>query len=277
VGDRPAALAEVAGKDDPHRMGRLFDLFGIAAENLRGGDAERGIAQLQEVLAADPDNPIALAYLGKAYLIASRRPDLARPLFERALAVNPHQQEARYFLARLLVGEGDLPGARRHVEAILAAQPASVPALLEMAQIAGALGDLTGSRSHLRRALAVAPTDVDVLVALGASHARHREQEEAGRYFRRALDLEPGHPQVLYNVGIWYLQEGDVEQAIARLSRVVEIDPADPDASFVLGRLWAERGERDRARTLLRAARRLAAGPARREEIDRLLAGLDGG
>lgn len=267
-------LEDVAGKDDPFERRRLFDLGGIATENLRMGKIEEGLRQLRELLALDPKNPTASTYLGKAYLLELGRPEEAFEFFRQAVEIDPAQEEAHYFLARLLASRGDLEGARGHAEQILAFQPQSLPALIELGWISASLGQLEEARGYLRRALEVDPSNVGALVALGSSFARHGQHDEAAPYFKRALDLEPGSPRVLYNVGIWYLQGGDEARAEDVLGRAYQADPRNPDTLFVLGRLLAARGESEKARGLLEQARRLATSKERRDEIDALLLGL---
>lgn len=268
-------LAAVAGRDDPHERRYLFDLHGVASENLRTERYFEGIRQLEEVVAVDADDSLALTSLGVAYFLHAGHVLKARELFERSLAIEPEQELARYFLSQIHMTLGDLDGAAEQCEAILAFQPQALSAHHQLGRIAGARGDAAAAQRHYEAALELDPSSLPTLLALGSFHARRREHEVAGEYFRRAMALEPNNPEVLYNVGIWYLQENDEERAMALLERVAAGNPTDPDAFFVLGRLYLESGRHEEAGRALRAARRLTAtNPGRRAEIDRLLATL---
>ncbi|MGH9465677.1 MAG: sulfatase-like hydrolase/transferase [Thermoanaerobaculia bacterium] len=266
-------LAAVTGLDDPHERRYLFDLYGVASENLRTERSFEGIRQLEEIVAVDPDDALALSGLGLAYYLHAGQVLKARELFERSLAVEPRQELPRYFLSRIHFALGDLDAAADQCEAILEFQPQSLSALYELGRIHAARGDVAAAQRHYEAALAVDPSSLPTLLGLGTLHARRREHEPAGRYFRRALDVEADNPEVLYNVGIWYLQGDDEAQAASFLERAVERNPADGDAWFVLGRLYADAGRVADAESALRRARPLAVGDrSRLAEIDALLA-----
>ncbi len=271
------SLADVQSKDDPHEKSWLFDLIGVATENIRSGFDLEGIRQLQQVLSGDPDNPAALTYLAKAYLMKAMQPERAREYFERSLAVDPDQEEAHYYMCRILRTMGDLEGARRHAESILAFQPHAVPALYELAGIYESEGDPARAREQLRKVLEFDASNVGALLELGLSHARQKEHEEAGPYFKRALDLEPNNPSVLYNVGIWYWQGEDVAEALASLSRAVTADPSHPNAHYVLGRLLYEQKQTARARKVLLKAKKLGLREDRRQAVDDMLQSIGDG
>lgn len=278
AGSAPARVSEdldaVEGQADPYAMRYLFDLFGVASENVRTGNHLQGIRQLEEFVAVDPRSPMALTTLGTAYFLHAGQPLRAQELFERSLALDPRQESARYFLARIHIALGDLPAARAECERILEFMPESVSALYELARILEAEGDLPGARRHFELALERDPSNVPVLISFGAHLARRQEREPAGRHLLRALELDPGNPEALYNLGIWHLQGGDRERAVLYLEQAQRANAEDRDAPFVLGRLYLEQGRHDLARQSLERARRLAPTAARRAEIERLLQGL---
>jgi arylsulfatase A-like enzyme/Tfp pilus assembly protein PilF len=269
-------LTGVEGKDDPHQTMWLFDLMALSTESLRTGNPFQGIEGLEEVVRNDPDNIAALNYLAKAYLIESRRPELAKEYFERTLAINPNQEEAHHLMCRILRAEGDLEGARRHAESILAFQPHSVPAHFELAGISTSEGNTAQAREYLVKLLEIDESNWGALLELGLSYGRVDEHEEAGTYFKRALDLEPNHPAVLYNVGIWHLQRENIEEAITSLSQAVKNDhPTNADAYYVLGRLLYDQNETARARDALLKARELVQQADRRQVIENILRSID--
>lgn len=244
---------ETDGKD-PHELRFLFDLFGVALENVKAGRLLRGINQLEEIVQVDPENLAGLNYLGVTYYQQTSQVDRARELLERSLALDPDQEEARYHLCRILFSAGDLEGARIHAEAILEFQPSSVAALYELGRIHATLGDEARAIEHYEAALERDDTFLPGLLSLGVLHAQQRRHDEAGVFLQRADDAEPGNPEVLYNIGIWHLQGEETRAAIRTLSQVISINARDPDAFFVLGRLLAEHGDPARARSVLNRA-----------------------
>ena len=276
---RPRAISnsldDVLGKDDPHEMRWLFDLIGLAMENVRGGHQLIGIRQFQQVLEADPDNLSALTHLGKAYYLEAKQPLLAKEQFERALEIQPDHETARYYMCRIMRTMGDIEGSRMHAEKILETQPTAVAALYELAGIYEMLDDPIRARKHLKVLLDTDPSSVGALLALALSHARRGEHEDAGPYLKQALDFEPESPQILYNVGIWHLAGGDTTEALASLQRAVDIEPRHGEAQYVLGKLLLGRGEPDLAREALLKAQPLVRSADRRRRIDNLLQQID--
>lgn len=266
------SLDNAEQRDDPIDRRRVFDLFGVASENLRTGAIETGIRQLQEVLDLDPANPTALIALGKAYLVLLSQPETARIYLERAVAADPNQEEGHFFLSRLFLLLGDLDSAQLHAEAILAFHSKSLPALLQLGAIADRRGRSDEARARFEEALEIDPSNVGAIVSLGASYGRSGNPEKARRMLERASELAPGDGTVLYNTGILKLLNEDRAGAEADLTLALEREPDSPDIQFVLGRLLLQRGERERAESLLRQARRTTSDPERLSEIDELLA-----
>lgn len=264
-------LADVAGKPDPYENRWLFDQISSATEDLRTGQEESGMRKLQNVLSSDPNNPMALLNLGKAYLTVTGQVEDAADCFKHCIAFDPHQEDAHYYMARIERTRGNLQAAQSHAEAILAFNPYSIPALYEMAGIKEALHDSEGARAHLEALLALEPTSVPALLEMGVSFAREGLHEESGDYFRRARNLDPQNPQVLYNIGVWYMVQNQPDEAIATLMRVVSMDPDHRDASYVLGKLYYEKNQKEEARQYLLRAKTVAVNDDRRRQVDAML------
>lgn len=271
----PMTLDEVAGKDDPIEQRWIFDLMGIATENLRAGAVDKGIEQLLSVIAADPDNPSALTYLAKAYFFETQQIDLAKVYLTRTIEADPEQEEALFILSRIARLEGDYEQAKVYAERIRDFQPASLGALYELAGVSVGLGDTEGARKYLRDVLELDPSNVPSALELGLSYARDEMREDAGKYLKMALDLDPQNPGVLYNVGIWYYQNDEIVEAMRMLGEVVELDPLNPGANYVLGMLHYGRDEAEPARKyLLRALKTEALNETRIARIRTMLDSL---
>jgi arylsulfatase A-like enzyme/Tfp pilus assembly protein PilF len=264
-------LADVAGKTDPYNSQWLFDEISAATEDLRTGQEFSGIQKLENVLLSDPQNPMALLNLAKAYLTVTGQIEEAVGCFQRCIEFDPQQEDAHYYMARIERGRNNFEAAQRHAEAILAINPVSVPALYEMAGIKEAQQNSEGARAHLEALLGIEPTSVPALLEMGVSFARQGKHDESGEYFRRARDIDPRNPQVLYNIGVWYMVKEQPDEAIAALMKVVSIEPDHRDASFVLGKLYYESNQKNEARKYLLAAKSVAVNENRRSQVDAML------
>jgi arylsulfatase A-like enzyme/Flp pilus assembly protein TadD len=265
------SLAGLEGRVDPHDKQRLFNLWTTALDDLRTNQAFEAIRKLETVVGQDPGNTSALTSLATVYLHHARRPARAQELYEKSLSIDPYQEEARYYLARIQLARGDAAAAAEHCRVILKVEPRSVPGYSCMGLALQALGRTDEARIHLEMGLEVDPDSVTLLMALGALEGRDGRHAQAGRHLLRAQELQPNHPVVLYDLAIWYLQGGDRKAALSRLRRVVAARPEDADALYVLGKILFEEGEEAQARASLELASRLARNPERRAAIDEML------
>ncbi|MCP4902765.1 MAG: sulfatase-like hydrolase/transferase [bacterium] len=261
--------------DDPHAKRHIFDLHSVALENIRTGAYFEGIRQLEALIANDPKNAAAITDLATVYLTHGRQPAKARELYERSLAINPHQEEAHYFMARICSAIGNLEGSRHHCETILSFEPSSYGAMYELGRIYQAEGKDDLARDHFLHAYSADPSNLSAIMALATLHARRKDNDDAGRFFEEALAIDPGNPEVLYNIGVWYMQCGNSVEALANLRRVVSINPTDRDAHYVIGKLHYENGQLAEAKRSLLTAKSLGLIPERLERTERLLDAID--
>src|SRR5207253_3339065 len=88
-------------------------LVGMAACSWEGGDLDKAQAQAKEALALDPASTPALTLLGIIHL-RSQRYDLAIPVFERVILLNPRDKQGHLYLSQALAKNGELEKAKKH-------------------------------------------------------------------------------------------------------------------------------------------------------------------
>jgi arylsulfatase A-like enzyme/Flp pilus assembly protein TadD len=259
------------GRVDPYDKQSIFNLWTTALDDLRMGQVFQAIRKLEGIVAEDPKNTAALTSLATVYVRHARRPADAMKLYERSLAIDPYQEEALFYVARMRLAHGEADRALEDCQAILKFEPMSVAGLSCAGLALQTLGRTDEARLVLRQALEVDPASMSTLMTLGALEGRVGRHEEAGRYLMRARELQPNHPAVLYDLAVWYLQGGNRQEAAAQLRRVLLASPNDSDAQYVLGKILLEDGERDQARALLESAQKLTSRPERRAAISEML------
>jgi len=129
-------------------------LFTLGATYERGGDLERGLAAMRELLAVNPDNSMALNYLG--YLLADhgRELETAERLLNRAVALKPDSGEYLDSLGWLHFRRGN------HAQAV----------------------------STLERAVRLSPDQPVILEHLGDAYLELSRINDAEQVYRRALE-----------------------------------------------------------------------------------------
>ena len=91
--------------------------------------------------------------------------------------------------------------------------PKHTPIVLRLAQIERQEGDLAGARWHLEEAVAADGSQVDLRLELGLVCSELGDVAAAEEQNREVLRLAPGQPDALYNLGAIAANRGDARQA----------------------------------------------------------------
>lgn len=134
----------------------------------------------------------------------------AIPLLERALSINPRDQESRMHL----------------VEAY------------------GATDQHEKAHQHLAKIPKTSPNSARTMRALGALHVQRMSYARAIEYLQKALELEPGHVQSHYHLGQAYDNEKLYEQAVESFQQAIRLDPRFAKAYQALGFTYESMGDR---------------------------------
>ncbi len=112
--------------------------------------------------------------------------EVARTAFARAAQQAPTDARPLIFLGRLAREEGDMPGARRFLDAAVRVEPSNALAARELAAALLADRQPELARRFYVRALQLDPTDRVAQGFLGCALLQLRRVEEAQRWFTRA-------------------------------------------------------------------------------------------
>ena len=192
--------------------------------------------QLGELIV--PDDVRAHVDLGRAYLAAGDLPAARREL-EAALALRADHPRAAYLLGVVRERQGDREAARLLYERAAAREGFAEPhlALGHLALAAGAPDD---AAEAYRRALDVGPGDAELRAeayrGLGAAHLAAGRLDRAVRELRKAVASSPDEAGAQTLLGRALLAKGDLDTARLCLERATRREPAPPLA-------WASRGE----------------------------------
>jgi tetratricopeptide (TPR) repeat protein len=124
------------------------------------GEYQLAIELLKRVPEEEMDAP-HLATLGYAYAQAHEY-DEAVAAYQKALALDPENQEFRRALAEALMSDNRLAEARAELERVLKADPHDGASHLRLAQIDRQEGKFDAARKGLERAAALLPNSLDV-------------------------------------------------------------------------------------------------------------------
>jgi Flp pilus assembly protein TadD len=158
----------------------------------------------------------------------------ARQYLERAVALDPHNREARndlfdfYLNAPGFLG-GGLEKAAASAQTIATERPAEYE--FEEAQLADRRKDYRAAEAHLRRAMELAPTEAGRIVDLARYVAKRGRLQEADALFEQARKLAPSQPRVAFAEARVDIENGrNLERARRLLEEYVRasLTPDDP-------------------------------------------------
>jgi Flp pilus assembly protein TadD len=186
--------------------------------------------EFEGALAANPADAAALLGLARLHL-SQRRPDEAKPLLEKVLALHPDNPEARGFLARLKAegaqatgtpDEGALDELRS-----LAKNPQA--GFTEFYNLGFALllapGHEAEAAQAFTQALSVAPKNPHATTYLGVAMWRQGDLPRALKCFKYASTLAPREALPLQLAARVLVQQGLVGQAQAALQKALQRAP----------------------------------------------------
>jgi cytochrome c-type biogenesis protein CcmH len=213
----------------------------------RYDDAARAWRQAIE---GDPDNGARWSALGEARVYQTQSPEMPGPAvaaFEKALALDPTDPRARYFLAVRKDLQGDHAGAIADWLALLADTPPGAPWEANLRQTIEQVGKINGIATEARMAEATKARPQPALTAGDAIPGPSGEQIAA------ASAIPPGE------------QRDMAEGMVARLEGRLAADPRNVEGWVMLMRSRMTLGQADKAAKALKDA--IAANPAAADRL----------
>jgi len=208
---------------------------------------------LGEVLGKDPQQPLALDYLGAIQLLR-RDVRQARATYTRLLQAAPYYATACIELAQTEALLDNSAEAKRLYRRAIEMDPSNPRPLRELGILLLEEGKLQPAEELLQRALKLDPTDVFALNALGEGAAREERYQDAAAILQRALDAAPQSVPVRLNLGFVYLQLKRFTDVERLMRETTQLDPRQAKAYAILGAARLESGDRSGAREAFRRA-----------------------
>lgn len=202
---------------------------------------------LGEVLGKDPQQPLALDYLGTIHFL-HRDLALARDTYRRLLQAAPYYPTASIELGHTEALLGNRAEAERLYRRAIEMDPSNPRPLRELGILLLDEGKQEQGEELLQQALKLDPADVFALNALGEVAARQAHYQDAAALLERALAAAPKAAPVRLNLGFVYLQQKRFSEVERLMKDTIQLDPRQPQAYAELGAARLQRGDRAGAR-----------------------------
>lgn len=181
---------------------------------------------LQGVLAVNPRH--ARANLAMAKLRVFDDVESPSPWIQKALDVNPSLPEARALAALQLIDLERFAEAAAEARKGLAVDSSAPSALTALAAAQYLQHDSTGFRATLATIHARQPRSADAEVQLANVAARNRLYGEAVKFAQAGVDRDPKNARALALLGINAMRTGEMARGRTALDSSFKLDPFDP-------------------------------------------------
>ncbi|MFE7191466.1 tetratricopeptide repeat protein, partial [Kitasatospora sp. NPDC057541] len=239
-----ARLAEtLAPGERPQDRARL--VHNRAQLHLALGDPDRALADLDTVIAQDPQN--AEYYVDRAALHrATGRADDAIADYGTAIRLGPHLPEAYYNRAETHTDLGRPRAALADLDRTLRIAPDHLDALVNRAGLYLDSGEPDLAERDANAGLSLSPGQPHLLCVLGLVESERSRLPEAEALLTRAVERAPDLPTAWANRAAVRFERGDVPGAVGDLDRAIALDP-DPLALYNRGLAHRRLGNRSAA------------------------------
>ncbi len=175
--------------------------------------------------------------LGIAQIQTGQLPEAVANL-QAALAARPNDPDLLYYLGR---ASGLL--SKQSIDTLIAAYPDSPRAHQAMGENYFVLRNMPDAEKEYRDALRLRPDIPEVHLELGEVYAGAFQWLKAEEEFRAQVKLQPGNAEAVYRLGAAFLEQGKVHEARTELSRADKLMPDMPETLYSLGKAASLEGD----------------------------------
>ena len=198
-------------------------------------DADGAKTLIQQVLAADANNPEAWHILGQLEVFFKKNIVASNESFRKALSIDPAFIPSHLSLISAALVAKDIPGAKAQAEKLRAVLPKHPQTLFVDAQIAFAEKDWGKAKELSQQLMKFGSNHVGVLQFSGAVEGQAGSLVVAESRFVKALQIDPTLPVARRNLGQTYIRLGQPQRALEVVQPLLGPDSPYADAHAVAG------------------------------------------
>jgi tetratricopeptide (TPR) repeat protein len=229
--------------------------LGIA--QIQTGQLAEAVANLQAALAARPNDPDLLYYLGRASGLLSKQS------IDTLLAAYPDSPRAHQAMAENYFVLRQMPEAEKEYREALRLRPDVPEVHLELGEVYAGAFQWAKAEEEFRAQTKLQPGNAEAAYRLGTALLEQGKAHEARAELLRADKLMPDMPETLYSLGKAASLEGDgaaAEKAWAKLLSIEKDTSLAAQAHFALANLYRKQGKTAAAQREMQEFQRLQAG-----------------
>ncbi len=224
AGDYAHALEERQELLTLNNQPEVKDWLAMADTAIQAGNIEKALDACNAVLAAEPNNDLALAYLGKA-LLENADIDEAIQTLVKSTQLEPGRAKSWLWLAEALEKKGENEKALETLRSAVIAAPNSVETNFALAKACIDAGNQTEALPYLRKAAKHAPDTLPVMIGLAETLDGLGHSVDARGVVESAREKWPGDHQLAYLHAKILAESGEVEKALRVFEIALQIVP----------------------------------------------------
>lgn len=247
-------LAEgYAAEAIPH-LQRANDKAATGIAQIQTGQLIEAVSNLQNALAAHPNDTDLLYYLGRASGLLSKQ------MIDTLLSVAPDSARAHQAMAENYFVLRRMPDAEGEFEKALKLRPHLPEGHLELGEVYAGAFQWAKAEDEFRQQTRLQPGNAEAAFRLGTALLEQGKAHEARLELIRADKLQPDMPETLYSLGKAASLDGDADAAEKAWTRVLSIEKTGSlaaQAHFGLAGIYRKQGKIQAAQSEMREFERL--------------------
>ncbi|MEQ1352414.1 MAG: tetratricopeptide repeat protein [Candidatus Acidiferrum sp.] len=196
---------------------------------MRSSEPAKAVVVARHLYSLQPEDPDAVYLLGAALANHSEWHD-ARPVMEKLVSVRD-DATSRVMLGMTLMNDGDIEGASQQIERALTMNPAENEAHYYRGVIARQRGDLQAAFKEMQIVVAANPEHVLAQGELGTLAMQLGDLPLARLAFEKAVAVRPDVPENHYQLALAYNRLGLQDQARTQMAEFKKLKTAADAAS----------------------------------------------
>lgn len=224
-GHKPEAAQTIEAvlKEEPKNNSALSMRATLDLESGDKSKTQQAIADLQDLLTRQPNNPMTHYNLGRAYHSKGDL-DAAKLQYQEAIK-RPRFLAAQVGLGQVYTAKGEFAHAVESADAALKTDPNNLLAMAIKANAQINSGNLAQARTDLQQELVRFPDSPDLQFQLAVVNYAERKYPEAEKLYRKLLEKHPDDPRLNFAFADVLLNSGRGKQALELLQAQLTKNP----------------------------------------------------
>ncbi len=219
--------------DTPARELTVAEALAIAQQLHQQDRVVEADVVYRQILAADPENALALHFAGVAAHQLGRTVEGIESI-RKSLELVPDSADWHNNLGIVLQQSDDLEGAVAMYRRAIELDGTHANAHSNLGVLLRATGRVAEAEASYRRAIELNPEHIDAWTNLGILLNGQKRSEESVACFCRVITLRPKHPEARRLLALAHCTLGEVDEAIRIFSEWLQEEPDDPIARHML-------------------------------------------